>query len=565
MNQPAKSRTQPPSTESADPAAPEWGLDVSGKKRVSETRIGVLLVICLVGALGYLTWKKLEERRHKPRGSDFHTPTTAADPDGGGEPFPAGERNELNAGQEPGWAAGLEDEPAFVDDSGVQTVTSGSPDSLSSPPAQQEPEAPASRIVGNDQSLEFLIDRTTRDHQPQPEAQPLASKAEWNPFAADAPLEASQPDLATDSQQANADWTGNQEEWPADRVASAASETDTSRESREPTYAAESPTNEFAPESVIDLFGDGSQPDEEAEMGDDTIIVESTDGPLLEPLPVPADDARVIPVATDGNHGDFTQRAAAETSGGDPWESATPRELAQNGSPSAVEFDFGDTSSNPAAATTASSSSDPGFLPESGHSTTSLGARDNASTVTSASTTAGSDPFFQAAANDSTSNGGSSGIAVHLVRSGDNFWTIAHKHYRAGRYANALAAFNQSRIPDPRKMRPGMKVLIPDRQVLEQQFPKLTGAAYGPGPAAGAARSGFFVDRNGQPAYRVGKNDTLTGIAARHLGRSGRWVQVLGMNHDQLKDANSLKIGMVLKLPLDATQVSVVAETAIAR
>jgi nucleoid-associated protein YgaU len=300
-------------------------------------------------------------------------------------------------------------------------------------------------------------------------------------------------------------------------------------------------------------------------MGDDTIIVESTDGPLLEPLPVPADDARVIPVATDGNHGDFTQRAAAETSGGDPWESATPRELAQNGSPSAVEFDFGDTSSNPAAATTASSSSDPGFLPESGHSTTSLGARDNASTVTSASTTAGSDPFFQAAANDSTSNGGSSGIAVHLVRSGDNFWTIAHKHYRAGRYANALAAFNQSRIPDPRKMRPGMKVLIPDRQVLEQQFPKLTGAAYGPGPAAGAARSGFFVDRNGQPAYRVGKNDTLTGIAARHLGRSGRWVQVLGMNHDQLKDANSLKIGMVLKLPLDATQVSVVAETAIAR
>jgi nucleoid-associated protein YgaU len=63
----------------------------------------------------------------------------------------------------------------------------------------------------------------------------------------------------------------------------------------------------------------------------------------------------------------------------------------------------------------------------------------------------------------------------------------------------------------------------------------------------------------------VGKNDTLTGIAARHLGRSSRWVQVLGMNRDQLKDGNSLKIGMVLKLPQDASQVSVVAETAIAR
>jgi nucleoid-associated protein YgaU len=151
------------------------------------------------------------------------------------------------------------------------------------------------------------------------------------------------------------------------------------------------------------------------------------------------------------------------------------------------------------------------------------------------------------------------------VRSGDNFWTIARQHYGAGRYANALAAYNQARIPDPRKMRPGMKVLIPDAQVLVQLYPRLTGAAYGPQSPAAAQPAGFFVDSNGQPAYRVGRHDTLSDIAARCLGRSSRWVQVLGMNRDQLQDAGSLKSGMVLRLPADATQVSVVSGEALAR
>jgi nucleoid-associated protein YgaU len=546
---------------------------------VSEARIGLLLVVCLVGALGYLTYQKLEDRRHKPFGPNHDQPAAADDSGSDVGPPPAGEQNGPSPGEVAGWAAGPGDEPGFADDSGDPTSAAGPPDFISSPPAQQEPENPISRIVANHQSMEFRNDQPKHDHQARPEAQPLTSDSEPNPFAADAPLESSQPHNAAESQQAGVSgagdtpfrsgfdaspdeapgWLDNPRSEPAAVQATNTAEIITSVDTRSRDFDTESE------EVVGDLFGGDSQPIEPA-AADADIVVESSERPLPEPLLVPADDARVIPVASDEPVGDVTQRAAVETANSDPWGSPTPREMAPNGNESAVELDFGGASSNPDADSATGPASEPGFLPEPGEPTgSSVETWNDGSNGASASTTAGFDPFSESTANDSTLTVGSDEITIHIVQSGDNFWTIAHKHYQAGRYANALAAFNQSRIPDPRKMRPGMKVLVPGRQVLVRQFPKLTGAAYGPGLTAGAARSGFFVDRNGQPAYRVGKNDTLTGIASRHLGRSSRWVQVLGMNRDQLKDGNSLKIGMVLKLPLDATPVSVVTETAIAR
>jgi nucleoid-associated protein YgaU len=58
--------------------------------------------------------------------------------------------------------------------------------------------------------------------------------------------------------------------------------------------------------------------------------------------------------------------------------------------------------------------------------------------------------------------------------------------------------------------------------------------------------------------YRIGKNDSLNTIARDHLGRSTRWIQIFEMNRDQLKTPNDLKVGAVLRLPLDASAVRVV-------
>jgi hypothetical protein len=289
------------------------------------------------------------------------------------------------------------------------------------------------------------------------------------------------------------------------------------------------------------------------------------DGPLLEPVPIPARDAAHIPAGND-NVGLIAESPAREsdTAGDNPWESAPADSLATSDAGAPVEFDFSTSPAHPIQ-TTGGQQGDSGLFFESEASPQSSKDWDSTAANESPAPANPPDPFVQVPSATGTPAGGDGGIPVHTVRSGENFWTIARQHYGAGRYANALAAYNQSRISDPRKMRPGMKVLIPDEQVLSQQYPRLTGAAYGPSAAPAAQRAGFFIDSNGQPAYRVGRHDTLSDIAARCLGRSSRWVQVLGMNRDQLKDANSLKTGMVLRLPADATQVSIVSGEATAR
>ncbi len=106
-------------------------------------------------------------------------------------------------------------------------------------------------------------------------------------------------------------------------------------------------------------------------------------------------------------------------------------------------------------------------------------------------------------------------------------------------------------------MRPGMKVMVPSKAKLVQHFPQLvSGQSTRPYVGPTNAPEGFSLDHSGRPQYLVVKGDTLSEIAERHLGRSSRWRQIYGMNRDQLVDAHSLKTGMLLRLPADATQVS---------
>ncbi|WP_437229038.1 LysM peptidoglycan-binding domain-containing protein [Planctomicrobium sp. SH661] len=142
---------------------------------------------------------------------------------------------------------------------------------------------------------------------------------------------------------------------------------------------------------------------------------------------------------------------------------------------------------------------------------------------------------------------------VYQVQSGDNYWTISRRYYGSARFFSALSEYNKHRIPSPEKMKPGMYVLVPDIEVLHQKYPQLTGG--GPRDPAESAPAGFFVDSNGQPCYRIGKGDTLTDIAQNYLGRSSRWVQIQSMNQDRLGDGKTLKIGTILRLPSDASQV----------
>jgi len=604
MNQPTKSKPTPPAATATDASGSDWNLDVPRKRGASETRIGLLLVVCLVGALGYMTCRKLEERRRHPGDSAFQKQSSAANPETDPGDSPAGDQNhagELNgpAQNEPvdvlnaGWSGGQPEPANVTDNSDNRTPWTGTEQYQSSPPLQREPDEAPPRTFAQDAPSELAYVRNAAAPESEPDSQQFAGDATWNFDSANTASSAPRTDefapaddsgttgtsLYQESENtstATSGWADSPTDQPVDLPDPGQFDIESSPAQPPFGTSNESPVSDFTSEPTSDLFGSDPRP-VEVSGADENIVVESSDGPVLEPLLVPADDARVMPVGSDGTTGDFSQHAAVETASGNPWDSTPPRELAQNTGPAEVEFDLGGTSAAAPTNTTETASPDPGFLPDSGNSAepveqwnsdpfggsraTSAGYDDPAGG--SRTTGAASDPFAQSLAG--TNLNASDDVPVHTVRSGENFWSIAHTYYQAGRYANALAAFNQARIPDPRKMKPGMKVLVPDKQVLVQRYPRLTGAAYGPASTVETARTGFFVDRSGQPAYRVGKNDTLTGIAARHLGRSSRWVQVLGMNRDQLKDANSLKIGMVLKLPLDATRVGVVPGSTIAR
>ena len=145
---------------------------------------------------------------------------------------------------------------------------------------------------------------------------------------------------------------------------------------------------------------------------------------------------------------------------------------------------------------------------------------------------------------------------VYTVRPGDTYWDISRQQYGSGRYYRALALYNSHRIPDPRRMRQGMKVLVPTRQILESRF-----ASVLPQSRASATRlpSGLFHE-DGEVRYRVGRGDTLGAIAHRHLGRATRWPEIFRLNQTRLKNPATLKVGMELRLPADASRVRVVSE-----
>jgi nucleoid-associated protein YgaU len=141
-----------------------------------------------------------------------------------------------------------------------------------------------------------------------------------------------------------------------------------------------------------------------------------------------------------------------------------------------------------------------------------------------------------------------------VVQKGDNYTKISQRVYGTVRYFSALAVFNQHRIAEPKNMRPGMVVLVPDKNVLEERYPEL----FVDSKPKAAELPEFLVLEDGSPAYRVGEQETLSEISARFLGRSARWIEIYRLNQSILNDPNKLKAGLILALPADAVEVNVV-------
>ena len=202
---------------------------------------------------------------------------------------------------------------------------------------------------------------------------------------------------------------------------------------------------------------------------------------------------------------------------------------------------------------------------------------------------AADDRFGSTAARSSNTRGGSSQSGdTYRVAPDDTFWKISRKQYGTARYFQALARHNQDRVPDPQRLRTGTQISTPPAAVLEQRYPELiersanyrgkaeadadTSALRFEKPAADddfsgadsdeprSGAPGYFYGKDGAPMYRIGSDDTLTGIAQRCLGRASRWSEIYEQNRNVLDNPDDLKLGTVIRLPSDASRVGLVPE-----
>jgi nucleoid-associated protein YgaU len=166
------------------------------------------------------------------------------------------------------------------------------------------------------------------------------------------------------------------------------------------------------------------------------------------------------------------------------------------------------------------------------------------------------------------------GVKLRPIGDGESLYSICKQEYGDGALTDALARYNKSAVPDPRRIRKGVTIRVPPVETLRGgKSPRASAeeVARADAPAMAAselvaveARDAVGTDRRVDvietPAapmkptdsgrvYVVKKGDTLTSIAQRELGSKGRWKDIVSANGGSLKDPAALVPGMKIRIP----------------
>jgi nucleoid-associated protein YgaU len=165
------------------------------------------------------------------------------------------------------------------------------------------------------------------------------------------------------------------------------------------------------------------------------------------------------------------------------------------------------------------------------------------------------------------------GVKLRPIGDGESLYSICKQEYGDGSLADALARYNKSAVPDPRRIRKGVTIRVPPVETLRGgKSPRASAeVARTDAPAMAASElvaveardvvgTGRRVDVIETPAaptkptdsgrvYVVKKGDTLTSIAQRELGSKGRWKDIVSANGGSLKDPAALAPGMKIRIP----------------
>jgi nucleoid-associated protein YgaU len=162
------------------------------------------------------------------------------------------------------------------------------------------------------------------------------------------------------------------------------------------------------------------------------------------------------------------------------------------------------------------------------------------------------------------------GEFIHYVQNGETLADIARQYYANAEFAQAIAWFNSDTLDRDASLRAGQRIEIPplDAPVFERLFK--------PVHATHAVRVDNDLpelprqDRKALPSNNssrqitVAPGDTLSGLAAVHLGSGDRWRELLEANSDQIGRPEDLRAGMTLNIPntTSRSEATVTAEPA---
>ena len=126
------------------------------------------------------------------------------------------------------------------------------------------------------------------------------------------------------------------------------------------------------------------------------------------------------------------------------------------------------------------------------------------------------------------------------VKGGDSLSSLAERYLGAQSQWPRLLEANRDLIENENMLRVGMKLKIPGRGAERKKKTS---------PRKRTGRSHVKTRQAGR-TYKVREGDTLWKIARDELGDASRHEEILRANADRLRDANRIRPGMVIALPV---------------
>jgi nucleoid-associated protein YgaU len=164
------------------------------------------------------------------------------------------------------------------------------------------------------------------------------------------------------------------------------------------------------------------------------------------------------------------------------------------------------------------------------------------------------------------------GVKLRPIGDGESLYSICKQEYGDGSLADALARYNKTVVPDPRRIRKGVTIRVPSAETLRggkaprasAEMAKVEAPALAASEMVaiegrdmpGTTRSVEVIEApartpavEGGRTYVVKKGDTLAAIAQRELGSKARWKEIVAANSGSLKDPAALSPGMKIRIP----------------